>query len=169
MGENKIMVQSGVIKLLTLFFSLAVAVGIFINPLTYGSGDILKIKMFSRRLNEIVNAMGFSVNITQEDMISIIMFLEYIIFGISLMITTKLLYKSLLKNIFSPLFIGLLLSVAMGYYGYKNKGIVSGIDSTVVMFCGLLIGILIYLFIEFISALGKPNKLGKKSKYKRGR
>lgn len=162
------MVRPGIIKSLTVIFSIAIAVGIFINPLTYGSGDIFKINMLSRGMNEIIKALGFSLNIKPDAMINIIVFVEYAIFGISLMITTKLLYENTLKNIFFPLFMGLFSSVAMGYYGSKNKGMISGINSVAVMFYGLILGILVYLLIKFILSGGKVDNLCKNRNSKRG-
>lgn len=163
------MLKSRITKFLSVIFSTAVAIGIFLNPLTCKSADVSKVKMFSQGINEIIKSLGLSHSIGFEGMIDIIIFVEYSVFGLSLMFVTKSLYENTLKNIFFPLFVGLFLSTAMGYYGYKNKGLVSGINSVAVMFCGVLLGITIYMLMKFIFLRGRFNSLGKKSNYKRER
>ena len=163
------MIRSGITKLLTIVFSTAIAIGIFFNPLTYGKGDKLKINMLSQGINEITKAFGMPAAIKFENMIDIIIFIEYIIFGVSLMVLTQILYRNTLRNIFFPLFIGLFSAVAMGYFGYKHRYIISGINSVAVMFSGLMLGVILYLLIQLLFSRKKHQNFGTKNKYRKGR
>lgn len=156
-------------KILAIIFSILTAVFIFFNPLTYGTGDINRINMLFNGINSIFKALGINFIIKREKMLDTIIVIEYMILGISLAQMTKVLFGRVLKNISKPLLIGLLSAVFISYYGYINKWMISGISSVITMFIGLISGLGLYIFIDFIKLIFLSKRLNTKTKYKRGR
>ena len=163
------MFKERLLKFLSVIISVGIAALIFFNPLTQGIVENYKIELISGGLNEIIKAIGFSLRLNAEKVIASIFFLEYMLFGISLMITTKSFCEKAVKNIFFPLFVGLLTSVLLVYQSCKTKTIFFGINSIILMFKGLLLGIAIFLIIQIFFDKFKTKKSTRKSKYKRGR
>lgn len=163
------MFKDRLLKFLSITISAGIAVWIFFNPLTQGAVGVHKIELISYSLNEIIKAIGFSLKLSTEKFIDSVFFLEYMFFGISLMITTKLFFEKTTKNIFFPLFVGLLTSVLLVYKGCSSKIMFFEVSSIILMFKGLLLGIAMFLTIEIFFGKFKINKGTKKSKYRRGR
>lgn len=163
------MLGNKIIRLLSAAAPIGMIIWIFLNPITYGTGDLTKLTLISTGINEIMRGIGLSLELSPAKTIEFIFFTEYFIFGLTLMITTKIFCEKTLKNIFFPLFTGLFTSVILVYDKYKNYGISYGIDSIMVMFEGVVIGILLFLLIDFVSSGFSLKKSSGKSKYRKGR
>ncbi len=163
------MLKDKIIRLLSALASIAMAIWIFLSPIRPPKGNLTKIDLISRGINEILAGIGFSLKLESSQMIQIILIIEYFIFGILLMITTKVYSHKTLKNIFFPLFTGLFTAVLMAHNARRYQGAVYGIESIIMMFEGLVAGIILFLLIELISSKFGAKKSIKKSKYKRGR
>ncbi len=163
------MLKDKIIRLLSALVSIAMAIWIFLNPITYGKGNLTKIDLISNGINEIMTGGGILLKLNSDIIINAILFFEFFIFGIVLMITTKIYSNKTLKNIFFPLFIGLFTAVLMTYSARKYSSAIYGIESIILMFEGLATGIILFLLIEFIASKFGHKKRIKKSKYKKGR
>ncbi len=163
------MFRTKVIKFLSILMSIGVCLLIFFNPITNGQGDMSKIAVISNILDEFMNFLGFLTKVKPQETVLVVAFLEFFVFGLSLMTTVKVICEDTIKHIFFPLFTGLFSSVLLGYSGYRIDGMISGINSVMIMFWGLILGIGIFLTLDLMFSGHKNNKMNRRSKYRRGR
>ena len=67
------MLKDKIIRLLSALVSIAMAIWIFLNPITYGKGNLTKIDLISNGINEIMTGGGILLKLNSDIIINAIL------------------------------------------------------------------------------------------------
>ena len=128
-------------KLLLIPVLIAVVAWILFNPYIYHSGSDF-IANFSIFINDFCKNVNLNYRFSNDDILNLMRFFEYFIFGIVSALSFKAYFNKIWPNIVNPLFLGLVTAVLEIYF--RNFGMykleVSDILISFLEFCaGLLI------------------------------
>lgn len=161
------MKNSKFIRVLVIILWGLLGSGIFLNPYT-------DIKYLSLNPGIIANINNFFMNLkllyrfSSSDLLWCMRFTEYLIFGIITTLIVKFYSKNIFKNICTPLFLGLGLSVGEIYFkSFFDLEI--GLHEIMFSFGCFCIGLVLYIILSGVNFSGRKNFKYKFSKYGRGR
>ncbi len=161
------MKNSKFVRILVIILWVLLGVGIFLNPYT-------DIRYLELNPGIILNINNFFVNLklsykfSSGDLLWCMRFTEYLIFGIITALIVKFYSKNIFKNICTPLFLGLGLSVGEIYFkSICDLGI--GLYEVVLSFSYFFAGLVLYMIFSGVKFSGKKNFRYKFSKYGRRR
>ncbi len=149
-------------KLLLIPMLVSVIVWILFNPYIYYSNSEF-ISNFAITINDFCKNISLNYRFSNDDVLNLLRFLEYFIFGILSAILYKVYFKKIWTNVLNPMFLGLSIAALEVYL--RNCGIYKlEIGNIWVSFFEFCAGLLIIL------ALRVPgNKKAFSSRYKKNR
>ncbi len=153
--------------MVVMIFWVLIGLVIFLNPYT----DINYLKsnpMLCLSINGFFEKLGLSYRFSLSDLLYLMRFTEYFVFGIITTMIVKVHSKSIWKNVCTPLFLGLIFSIGEIYFKSFNNSTV-GLQEVVISFVYFLIGLVFYLIIRSLKPSAKKSHGFKFSKYGRRR
>lgn len=161
------MKNSKLIYLIVIVFWLLLGWGIFLNP--YTNLDYLNANPgLCFGINNFFEKCGLGYRFSFNDLLYLMRFTEYFIFGIITTQIVKFHSQNIWKDICVPLFLGLGLSVGEIYF--KSFGDLKiGLYEVVMSFMYFCIGLIFYIILGKIKFSGKKSFNYKSMKYGRRR
>lgn len=161
------MKNSKFIYMVVIIFWILIGVGIFLNPYT----DLNYISAnpgICQSINGFFEKCGLGYRFSLNDVVYSMRFTEYFIFGIITTMIIKVRSKNIWKNICTPLFFGLILSVGEVYFkSFSDLKI--GLYEVLLSFVYFCVGLIFYLMISKIKFSSGKSYGFKVSKYGRRR
>ena len=152
---------------IVIFFWVLIGVGIFLNPYT----DTISLNINSELclgINLFFQKLGLNYRFNSSDILYSMGFTEYFIFGIITTLVVKFHSKNIWKNIFTPLFFGLGLSVGEIYFkSFSDLKI--GLYEVIFSFVCFCIGLIFCIIIVGIKSSAGKSSGFKINKYRKGR
>lgn len=140
------MKNSKFIYVIVVVFCLLIGVGIFFNPYT----DINYLNAnptLCLSINSFFEKLGLGYRFSLSDVVYLMRFTEYFIFGIITTMIIKVHSKNIWKNVCTPLFFGLVLSFGEVYFkSFSDLKI--GLYEVLLSFIYFCVGLLFYLIIS---------------------
>ena len=107
-------------RLFLVLLLIAISSWILFNPYIYYSNSEF-ISNFSIFVNDFFKNIGWNYRFSNDDVLHLLRFLEYFVFGIFSAFLCKIYFKKIWSSIINPLFLGLLIAVAEIYF--RNFGV----------------------------------------------
>lgn len=153
-------------RILGIPIILLIVCWIIFNPYVFYSGSLFVVNATSQ-INNFCSGLNLSYHFLTGDILGLLRFLEYFIFGIIAMNMLRVYFKNFYQNIVNSLFLGLLVSVLEVYY--RDFGIYKLETKDILYsFCEFCIGVLILcIFVgirpkkRFLSKYKKNNYNGR--------
>lgn len=159
------MKNNKLICFMMIIFLVLIGVGIFFNPFT--SAEYLNFEL-CMSINDFFGKCALNYKFSPSDILYLMRFTEYFVFGIITTMIVKSYSKSIFKNVCTPLFIGLAISLAE-IYVKSLSGSKMGLYEVILSFEYFCTGLVLYIIISSIKPSAKKSYGFKINKYGRKR
>lgn len=161
------MKNNKLICFIVIIFWVLIGVGIFFNPFT--SAEYLNVNSgLCVSINDFFGRCALNYKFSPSDILYLMRFTEYFVFGIITTMIVKSYSKSIFKNVCTPLFIGLAVSLAE-IYVKSLSGSKMGLYEVITCFAYFCTGLALYIIISSIKPSAKKSYGFKINKYGRKR
>lgn len=151
-------------KILIISFMILAVSWILFNPYIHYSISEF-ISNFSALTNDFCRNIGLNYRFSSDDILNLLRFFEYFIFGILSAFLHKNFFRKIWSNLANPLFLGLLVSTLEGYFrSFSCYVCAPKVGLIMVSFLEFCVGLLIVLILRI-----PKNKKVFSSRYKKNK